>query len=337
MFRIDELKTPDEIARFCSLGSLAPAELSLVPGLAANKLLLAYGPSGKAVARCGLWYQAGQFQGSDYAALGFYHAEDFAAGTAMLEFACRLLVERGCEWCIGPLDGNTWRNYRLVSEEMSAAPFFLEPNHPVEWVSHFEHAGFRPFATYHSSLAEELDQIYASAANQFEARLAGRFEGITLRPFRHDAYEEELRKVFELSMVSFRQNLLFTPIDFAEFAAICAPLRPRVVPELFLLAERAGVLQGFVFAIPDYCQPVRGVVLDTVVIKSLAVHPAATHVGLGTYLVDQCHLAARRLGFRHAIHAMMHDENLSVRISQRTAKVIRRYALFSRQLSSAAS
>jgi GNAT superfamily N-acetyltransferase len=336
LFRIAELETPDEIARFCSLGSLAPAELSLVPGRAADKLLLAYGPSGEAMARCGLWHKAGQVDGRDYDALGFYHAEDFAAGTALLEFACRLLGERGSGWCIGPLDGNTWRGYRLVSEAMSLPPFFLEPHQPVEWVKHFEAAGFCPFATYHSSLAEDLDQIDAAAANHQQVRVAQTLAGITIRPFRLEAYEQELRRVFELTMISFRQNLLFTPIDFAEFSAIYAPLRPRVIPELFLLAERAGTLLGFVFAIPDYRQPARGAALDTVVIKSLAVHPAATNAGLGACLVDQCHLAAGRLGFRHAIHAMMHDDNISVRISRRTAKVIRRYALFSRKLLSAA-
>jgi hypothetical protein len=48
------------------------------------------------------------------------------------------------------------------------------------------------------------------------------------------------------------------------------------------------------------------------------------------------HAAARRLGFRQVIHALMHDDNLSLRHSTRIGgTVFRRYALFGRETSAA--
>jgi len=42
--------------------------------------------------------------------------------------------------------------------------------------------------------------------------------------------------------------------------------------------------------------------------------------------------SARDLGFRRAIHALIHETNVSRTISGRSARTFRRYALFSRQL-----
>jgi hypothetical protein len=44
------------------------------------------------------------------------------------------------------------------------------------------------------------------------------------------------------------------------------------------------------------------------------------------------HEAAHRLGYRRAIHALMHAANPSRRISGHTARTIRRYTLFARPL-----
>jgi hypothetical protein len=38
------------------------------------------------------------------------------------------------------------------------------------------------------------------------------------------------------------------------------------------------------------------------------------------------------MGFRRAIHALMHETNVSRRLSDRYARTMRRYALFSRPL-----
>jgi hypothetical protein len=48
--------------------------------------------------------------------------------------------------------------------------------------------------------------------------------------------------------------------------------------------------------------------------------------------MDLAQRSARKLGFRRAIHALMHEENVSRTISGRYGRTIRRYALYARPL-----
>jgi hypothetical protein len=48
--------------------------------------------------------------------------------------------------------------------------------------------------------------------------------------------------------------------------------------------------------------------------------------------MDLAQRKARALGFRRAIHALIHESNVSGRISARTAQTMRRYALFAKPL-----
>ena len=95
-----------------------------------------------------------------------------------------------------------------------------------------------------------------------------------------------------------------------------------------LLAEKEGQLVGFMFGFPDLNQARRGRRVDTAIAKTLAVRPGRTGAGLGSVLLDQFHQAAARLGFRRVIHALMHQDNRSMKISRRTGRIFRRYALY---------
>jgi hypothetical protein len=88
---------------------------------------------------------------------------------------------------------------------------------------------------------------------------------------------------------------------------------------------------GFLFALPD----VRNDPAGTLIIKTVAVAPGATQAGLGSLLVGLVQREAHACGFRRAIHALMHQRNVSQNISRRYARTIRRYALFSRFLAAA--
>jgi GNAT superfamily N-acetyltransferase len=109
-------------------------------------------------------------------------------------------------------------------------------------------------------------------------------------------------------------------------------VKPYVRPEIVLFAEQHGQPIGFIFAIPDMLQAKRGQSIDTVIIKTMAVHPAHAGLGLGSLLMARCEHAAHELGYRRAIHALFHEKNRSGKISSHTGKVIRRYTLFAKPL-----
>lgn len=280
--------------------------------------------------RCSCWWtDAPRLLGDRYGIVGHYAAADHASGTALLDYTCNVLASAGCTVAAGPMDGNTWRRYRLITERGEAPPFFLEPDNPDDWPRHWTDAGFAPLATYASAVNEDLEVGDPRSAAARE-RLAG--SGIVLRSFDPARAEEELRRIFALSLAAFSRNFLYTPIAESEFMAENRAVLPFVRPELVLLAERDGDLVGFMFAVPDMLQARRGDAVDTVVLKTMAVHPDLAGRGLGGLLMDEVQRAAADLGFRRAIHALMHERSRSTKLSARYARTIRRYTLFSRPL-----
>jgi GNAT superfamily N-acetyltransferase len=154
------------------------------------------------------------------------------------------------------------------------------------------------------------------------------------RPLALERFEEELRAIYHLSCKSFVDNFLFTPLSEAEFMANYRAVRPHLHAELVLMAECASELIGYLFAIPDLNQRLRGEAIDTCIVKTLAVVPGRRWAGLGSVLVAECHRIARQLGFRRAIHAPMHDSNRSRSISAHYSQTMRGYTLFHHRLHS---
>lgn len=321
-------------------GSQALPQLDLVadiPAFDANDLV-AHAPDAHYVlsedasllARCSLWWQnSPAYAGQSTGVIGHFAAHDETSTCLLLDLACEQLREQGCQYAIGPMDGNTWRRYRLVTEAGSEPPFFLELDHPPEWPAHWEAAGFAPIAGYSSQLNTNLNYEDPRLV-RVEHRLEQ--QGINIRALNLDDYESELRAIFELSCISFRSNFLYTPLSEEKFIEMYSPLRPYIQPELILLAIRGSEPVGFLFAVPDWLQAQRGQTIDTIIIKTLAVLPGRAYAGLGNLLAARCHRIAREMGYTRAIHALMHDANHSRNVSSRYAHVIRRYALYGKAL-----
>jgi len=287
--------------------------------------------SGGSLASCALWWRhtpPDPEDGARVGCVGKFTCVDVDAGAALLQDACRRLAATGCQRVVGPMDGDTWHSYRLVSAGWDRTPrFFLEPWNPPEHVHAFEQAGFTAWARFSSS-AFELVAPNPETRDRHErllARLGAR--GVVIRPLQVDAFEEELGRLFDLSAAAFTENFLYTPIPRAEFLELYQPVRPIVRPEFVQLAEKDGEPIGFVFAVPDVLAPDAG----RLVVKTLAVHPRFRHLGLGTILVDVVQEAARLAGMREAVHALQHERNSSLKITGRNAgSQIREYTLYQR-------
>lgn len=326
MFEIVVLAAADE--RFCSVPGF-PLDPLAATRLTPEALLLA-ADNGQPAGRCSLWWQRTPALGQErVGCVGHFAVADPRAANLLLNSACARLAEQGCTLAIGPLDGNTWQRYRLVTERGDEPPFFLEPDNPDTWPGLFAEAGFAPLAHYYSALNTTL-----AAPDARLPVLAQRLHdaGFVFRSLDVERFEEELRRVHALSLVAFRDNFLYTPISAEDFLAQYSGIRRFVRPDLSLLAERDGQLAGYLFALPDLLRGQRGEPMNTVIVKTMAVHPDHAGQGLGTLLMARAQEAARQAGFTRAIHALFHESNRSGKISGHTARVFRRYTLFARAL-----
>lgn len=295
--------------------------------------LMALDSRDKPLARCSLWWtNVPAHPPHKLSIIGHFEASDEESAHTLLDKACHTLAEKGSNFVVGPMDGSTWRPYRLVTDPGTDPPFFLEPKNPDSYPRHFLEAGFSSFAEYSSTRSS-----IGTAGDSRIGRLSDDLEsnGIHIRAVNQQDIADELRNVYRLILSCFEKNVLFSPLAEDDFMELYQPLIETLQPDSLLLAKRDSTLVGFVLAIPDVLQAALGETVDTVIIKTLACMPAPKTRGLGSVLVARAEsLAAETLGCRRSIHALMHSESRSLSISRPDEQTIRRYTLFGKRLTS---
>jgi N-acetylglutamate synthase-like GNAT family acetyltransferase len=281
-------------------------------------------------ARCSIWWRdTAAVHGEKTGAIGHYAATDERFGAVVLDHACRTLGRHRCKIALGPLDGNTWRRYRFVTERGTARPFFLEPDNPDQYPVHFERTGFKAFARYVSEINPSM------ATRQPElGSLRKKMDslGVLIRPFNASDPIDDLDGIFEVVRDSFKKALLYTPLDRQNYRDMYMPLLKAVDPRLMLVAEQDGEIVGFVFAPPDVLQKSYQDNVDAIVIKTIAILPRKELSGLGRVLIVDMLRNALDMGFTTAISALMHTTNRSQQISSDCAGPMRGYSLFAKEL-----
>jgi len=330
-FQIIEVENAGQLTQFCEASDLPVLNPDAVARQKADVHWMIVDAKGKINARCSLWWRdVPAYPGQRLGIMGHFAANSAEAADSLLKLAEKQLALQGCSLAVGPMDGNTWRSYRLVVERGSEPPFFLEPDNPDDWPAYFTENGYSIFSEYFSALIPDLGR-QPSDLTKIAERIRQR--GIQIRSFNSEHFDQELRQIYEVSLDSFDRNFLYTPIDLSDFMSTYQPIRAYIRPELILIAEHDEQAVGFLFALPDLFQTRRGEAVDTVIIKTVAVRPAYQMLGLGNLLVARCEAAAHELGYKRSIHALMHQTNASRKISQRhEAQRLRRYALFAKPL-----
>src|SRR5438270_14000352 len=119
--------------RFCAAALLPPLHPEVVARQRPQAQWALTDARGSIAARCSLWWERTPLWPQHRLGLiGHYAARDAEAAADILRLACARLAEQQCTLAAGPIDGNTWQNYRLITERGDEPPFFLEPDHPDE-------------------------------------------------------------------------------------------------------------------------------------------------------------------------------------------------------------
>jgi len=281
-----------------------------------------------AKARCSLWWkEVPQVPGQRLGCIGHFAASDTESGTGILHAAMDVLKIHSCTMAVGPMNGNTWRSYRLVTDPGTEPPYFMEPENPAFWPDIFLSSGFSCLAEYSSSMVRDLTRSDPRFPRALE-RLTQ--QGIHIRNLEN--FEEDLRKIYEVSVIGFTKNFLYTPLPEEAFLAQYLPYREKIRPEFVFLAEQGGKPVGYLFAIPNYAEALRGERIETLIGKTLAILPGRAFAGLGVVLVEMLHRRARQAGYSQVIHALQNEANQVRNLSSAFGDIIRKYSLFSRLL-----
>lgn len=264
-----------------------------------------------------VWLDGPEWDGRPAATIGEVKITEATAGAALFAQALMLIRDSGLDRVLGPMAGNTWHSYRLVSESDGTPPFMMEPPQDALAAAAFAEAGFTPVARYFSARLP-LDKVAHTPPPQTTAFRIETWDGTD-----PDAL---FREVYALSVTAFAGNAFYTPVTEAAFLDLYRPMVPLMKPELILFARRPdGSLAGYLFAVPDYSA---GPETKTAILKTYA----SLEPGAGRHLVHACNSAARDQGYHTIIHALIHDDNRSAERSRmERAMIFRRYDLLGLQ------
>lgn len=275
------------------------------------------------------WRQTPAYGHHRVGMLGHFFAASGSDAHQLISTALARLKQEGCTFVVGPMNGGTWRDYRWVTDFGEEPEFVLEPRNPPEYPQYLECEGFRPITRFFSGMDCQLDPGESELA-----RMERRFEkvGVEVRKLSEATFDADIEAIRQVTLVAFRDNPFFDPPDSRAFLRHCQQLRQVAPLDFVQIAFHGQDAVGFVFAIPDLCQAERGLRMDTLVVKTVAVKPSRQYLGLGTLLMARVKRDASARGFRRAIHALMrHDRHLE-RFSRRTATPFREYTLFGKVL-----
>lgn len=263
-------------------------------------------------AACAIYRDAPSLQGKPTGAIGSFTCDSTNAGASLLRSVMGLLQREGFEAVLGPMDGDTWHTYRVVSESDGSPSFLLEPVSGPFDLAAFQAAGFAPVSSYVSAKARIEDAI---------GEPAPAVPGIMVSAWDGRSAEALIGNLFDLSGRAFANNAFYKPITREAFLKLYEPVLPTLDPRLIFFARTGEKLAGYLFALPDYLQGARPA---TAIIKTYA----SGVRGVGHMLIDRAHRTFRDLGYTHVIHALMHVDNQSRERSRRHhGTLFRRYDL----------
>jgi GNAT superfamily N-acetyltransferase len=198
-----------------------------------------------------------EFQGGKDGMFGFFELEnDPETAAALVETAKEWLGERGRERMLGPMDFTTNDECGLLVDGFSDPPIILQPWHPpyyrelVEGLGMTKAMDMRMWDLWLGKLKEgnEFDPMIEAAA-----RLSDQ-SGVVVRSMRRNDLENEIARFMEVYNEAWSRNWGFVPITAEEVAFQARNLKPILVEDWAMIAEKGDEVVGAALTLPDFNQ-----------------------------------------------------------------------------------
>ncbi len=255
----------------------------------------------------------------DTGTIGFFeadltHPQIEEAITLAINTAETWLKSQGVKSIAAPVDINTWFQYRF-SMGGGGPRFKWEPTTPPEYEAHFKRLGYSNFAHYHSSTYPYIKILFwylgfRPIQKSYKNLIK---QGFTLRPFNLEKFlEVELPVIYEICNETFKDSLMFEPIDYNVFKMIYASALQSYdfSPSCMLLDENKQPA-GFIFSFYDG---------DFLVIKSMAIRNIHHGKKLATGLIYHSVKESFPRKTKMAISALVRSGIMSEKIEQSRQK-----------------
>ncbi|MHB8876837.1 MAG: GNAT family N-acetyltransferase [Myxococcaceae bacterium] len=253
--------------------------------------------------------------------VGLFACEnDPEAARSLMTNAATWLSEHGLTAMRGPMAGDIWHRWRLMTRGFDTAAFPGEPRNPSYYPGLLSACGFAPVRTYSTKQVTDLDAQLAhfSAPAALNAK-----RGYSFRNVNRAGWEQDLQHVYELCRHSFATRWSVTETTYEDFAEVYNRWLRRVGSEQIVLAldkSKAVVGLGLAVTAPQ----------DTLNIRTVAVYPHAAGFGLGQAISAELYRRAIAAGIKTVHHCLMSPNTPPQFWDHGLGSVTREYTMYER-------
>lgn len=233
---------------------------------------------------------------SDIGYIGFFEMQNEEVGLNLIQKAVQWLKSQNVKQIYGPVNFNTWFQYRYRTDQDSLQ-FSWEPHHSPRYLQTWLKAGFQTFESYHSQGSAPLSDLQAQVSESLPQALS---LGYQFRPFNSSEIEtQEVPKLYHLSMQGFADNFLFEPITEKAFQSIYVPIMKKADLSCSFWAMDAQYNNvGFFFAFIEN---------EYIVLKSATLLKSARGSGVSNAMVSLIADQALKKGINKYISALVRN------------------------------
>jgi hypothetical protein len=181
---------------------------------------------------------------------GFFESiDDNEVAAALLDKASEVLKKEHMNIIRGPMNFSTNEECGFLIEGFNSRPMLMTPYNPAYYNTLMDRCGMtksKDLYAYILDIPEELPRKIHRVAE-----IAAK-SGIRVRPVDKKKFVSEMNIFKEVYNSAWGKNWGFIPLTDEELLHMASNLKPVVVPEMTLVAEKDGAPVGFMGLLPDF-------------------------------------------------------------------------------------
>ena len=181
---------------------------------------------------------------------GFFESfNDQSVADGLLSRVSEILHKEGIEVLRGPMNFSTNEECGMLREGFNLQPTLMTPYNPPYYNELMEKHGMtkaKDLFAYICDIPENLPEKILRVAAIAEK------SGVTVRPVEKKNFAGDMRIFQEVYNSAWEKNWGFIPLTDEELRHLADNLKPIVIPEMTLVAEKNNEPIGFLGILPDY-------------------------------------------------------------------------------------
>lgn len=181
---------------------------------------------------------------------GFFECiDDQTVANALFDTAREYLKSRGMNAMRGPASPSVNDEYGLLVEGFDKPAVILMPYNPPYYGKLIEQYGLSKVKDLLSYILSQ-DKVYSEKLERVNNLVKER-HNLTFRSMDMKHFGEEVQRIKDVYNKAWTENWGAVPMTDGEISALAADLKPIVVPDLVIFAEKDGKTIGFGLSLPD--------------------------------------------------------------------------------------